>query len=105
MSKLQEEIEQKSKEIITDNYSMSVGELISMYKEGDLDIHPEFQRTNRSHSVWRTIAPTIKADRYQLRSHTKNKWQNETGSVEGLVRRPIGKVNCPPDLKKVNKMS
>jgi REP element-mobilizing transposase RayT len=21
-------------------------------------------------------------DRYQLRSHTKNKWQNETGSVE-----------------------
>lgn len=44
MSKLQEEIEQKSKEIITDNYSMSVGELISMYMEGDLDIHPEFQR-------------------------------------------------------------
>jgi len=29
-----------------------------------------------------TIAATIKADRYQLRSHTKNKWQNETGSVE-----------------------
>lgn len=44
MSTLHEEIEQKSKEIITDNYSMSVGELISMYKEGDLDIHPEFQR-------------------------------------------------------------
>ena len=60
MSKLQEEIEQKSKEIITDNYSMSVGELISMYKEGDLDIHPEFQRTNRSHSVWRTIAATFR---------------------------------------------
>ena len=33
------------------------------------------------------------------------KWQNETGSVEGLARRPIGKVNRPPDLKKVNKMS
>lgn len=44
MSTLHEEIEQKSKEIITDNYSMSVGEIISMYKEGDLDIHPEFQR-------------------------------------------------------------
>lgn len=41
---LQQEIEQKSKEIITDSYSMSVGEIISMYKEGDLDIHPEFQR-------------------------------------------------------------
>ncbi len=44
MSTLHEEIEQKSKEIVTDNYSMSVGEIISMYKEGDLDIHPEFQR-------------------------------------------------------------
>lgn len=44
MSTLHEEIEQKSKEIITDNYSMSVGEIISMYREGDLDIHPEFQR-------------------------------------------------------------
>ena len=30
MSTLHEEIEQKSKEIITDNYSMSVGEIISM---------------------------------------------------------------------------
>ena len=44
MDALHEEIAQKSKEIITDNYSMSVGELISMYKDGDLDIHPEFQR-------------------------------------------------------------
>lgn len=41
---LQQEIEQKSKEIITDSYSVSVGEIISMYKDGDLDIHPEFQR-------------------------------------------------------------
>ena len=39
-----DEIELKSKEIITDSYSMSVGEVISMYNEGDLDIHPEFQR-------------------------------------------------------------
>ena len=49
--------------------------------------------------TWRTIAATIKADRYQLRSHTKNKWQNETGSVEGLARRPVGKVNRPSDLE------
>ncbi len=41
---LQEEIEQKSKEIHTENLSMSIGEIISMYSEGDLDIHPEFQR-------------------------------------------------------------
>lgn len=39
-----EEINSKSKEISTDKYSMSIGEIISMYKDGDLDIHPEFQR-------------------------------------------------------------
>lgn len=41
---LQEEIEKKSKEIKTDGYPMSIGELASIYQEGELDIHPEFQR-------------------------------------------------------------
>lgn len=41
---LQEEIDAKSQEIHTENLSMSIGEIISMYNEGDLDIHPEFQR-------------------------------------------------------------
>lgn len=44
---LQKEIEQKSKEIHTENLSMSIGEIISMYSDGDLDIHPEFQRFYR----------------------------------------------------------
>ena len=43
-----DEIELKSKEIITDSYSMSVGEVISMYNDGDLDIHPEFQASGTS---------------------------------------------------------
>jgi len=41
---LQEEINEKKKEISTDGYPMSIGELMSLYKEGELDIHPEFQR-------------------------------------------------------------
>lgn len=41
---LEQEIEEKKKEISTDGYPMSIGELISLYKEGELDIHPEFQR-------------------------------------------------------------
>jgi uncharacterized protein with ParB-like and HNH nuclease domain len=41
---LLEEINAKSKEIATDSYSMSINELVSMYKEGDLMIRPEFQR-------------------------------------------------------------
>lgn len=44
---LQEEIEQRSKEIHTENLGMSIGEMMSMYSEGDLDIHPEFQRFYR----------------------------------------------------------
>ncbi|KAA6325118.1 hypothetical protein EZS27_025632 [termite gut metagenome] len=51
---LQEQIELKSKEIHTDSYSMSIGEIISMYKEGDIDIHPEFQRFFRWTSSQKT---------------------------------------------------
>ena len=42
-----DEISGKSNNIQADSYSISLGEIISMYKEGDLDIHPEFQRFYR----------------------------------------------------------
>ena len=48
---LQSEIQQKKKEIFTDGYPMSIGELIALYKEGELDIHPEFQRFFRWSSL------------------------------------------------------
>ena len=41
---LEEQVLTRSKEIATDAYSMSVGELISLYRDHELDIHPEFQR-------------------------------------------------------------
>lgn len=41
---LDEQIELKSKEVSTESYGMSVGELLSLYKEGELNLHPEFQR-------------------------------------------------------------
>jgi uncharacterized protein with ParB-like and HNH nuclease domain len=41
---LQEEIEQKAKEIHTDSYAMSIGELINMYRDDELQIQPDFQR-------------------------------------------------------------
>ncbi|PPI97822.1 DUF262 domain-containing protein [Nocardia nova] len=44
---LQEQIEKKSREIHTDGYGMSIGEVISLYRDGDIDIHPEFQRIFR----------------------------------------------------------
>jgi hypothetical protein len=44
---LQAEIERWSKEIHTDGYPMSIGELINLYENNELDIHPEFQRFYR----------------------------------------------------------
>ncbi len=44
---LQEEIVQRSREIHTDRYSMAINEALSMYENGDLEIHPEFQRIFR----------------------------------------------------------
>lgn len=41
---LQEEIDKVRQEIKTDSYSMSIGELISLYEQGEIDIHPDFQR-------------------------------------------------------------
>ncbi|MCI2421827.1 DUF262 domain-containing protein [Saccharopolyspora sp. K220] len=47
MQSLQEEIDERAQEIHTDRYSMSISEAVAMYSEGDLEIHPEFQRIFR----------------------------------------------------------
>ncbi len=41
---LEAEISKHSAKVSSDSYSMSVGELSSMYTDGELNIHPEFQR-------------------------------------------------------------
>jgi hypothetical protein len=41
---LENEITERSQEILTDAYAMSIGELVSLYRDGELEIHPEFQR-------------------------------------------------------------
>lgn len=41
---LEEEIRQGSWEVASDSYSMSVGELVFLYKEGVLSVNPEFQQ-------------------------------------------------------------
>ncbi|MFM2432949.1 MAG: hypothetical protein RLZZ511_4163 [Cyanobacteriota bacterium] len=41
---LQEELDSKRKDIRTDSYSMSIGELINLYENQEIEIHPEFQR-------------------------------------------------------------
>ena len=44
---LKEEIEARASKIYRDSYQMSIGELINLYKDGEMDIHPEFQRVFR----------------------------------------------------------
>ena len=41
---LKEELEVARKDIKTDSYPISIRELASLYKDAELDIHPEFQR-------------------------------------------------------------
>lgn len=51
---LEDEINKKSKEIQTDGYPMSLGELINLYKDEELEIHPEFQRFFRWNNYQKT---------------------------------------------------
>ena len=44
---LEDEIKARRAEIQSDGYPMSIGELISLYRDNELDIHPEFQRFYR----------------------------------------------------------
>lgn len=41
---LEREIDASINEIKTDSYSMSIGEVANLYKEGDIEIFPEYQR-------------------------------------------------------------
>ena len=41
------QIDSGKKEFITDGYSMSIGELVSLYKDGELIVNPTFQRKFR----------------------------------------------------------
>lgn len=44
---LDQEIEERRTEIHSDGYPMSIGEIMNLYRDGELDIHPEFQRYYR----------------------------------------------------------
>jgi hypothetical protein len=44
---LEDQIAERAREIKTDGYAMSIGEVLSLYRDGDIEIHPEFQRIFR----------------------------------------------------------
>jgi hypothetical protein len=51
---LQAEIDKKRQEIRQDNYSMSIGEMMSLYERQEIEIHPEFQRFFRWNEYQKT---------------------------------------------------
>lgn len=44
MNELISQVELRRKEIFTDAYPMSIGELVNLYRDGEIDINPSFQR-------------------------------------------------------------
>lgn len=46
-SELQKDIQKARKSVHTDGYSMSIGELVNLYDDKEMDIRPEFQRLFR----------------------------------------------------------
>jgi hypothetical protein len=51
---LEAELKQYRRQIATDAYPMSIGELANLYRDGEMDIHPEFQRIFRWSSSQKT---------------------------------------------------
>lgn len=51
---LQEEITARASKIYRESYQMSIGELINLYRDGEMDIHPEFQRVFRWNEYQKT---------------------------------------------------
>lgn len=47
MNQLEKEIREQASQIYRDSYQMSIGELINIYKDNEMEIHPEFQRVYR----------------------------------------------------------
>lgn len=42
MSKLEEQVKKEKKEIHSDSYSMSIGEIINLYKDDELTLNPDW---------------------------------------------------------------
>jgi hypothetical protein len=47
MTSLENQIENARMKVHTDSYPMSIGELVNLYEDKELEIHPEFQRVYR----------------------------------------------------------
>lgn len=87
LSKLQTSIEKRRKLIQADSYPMSIGEMANLYIDGEINIHPEFQRFYR----WSDIQKSKLIDSILLGLPLPSFFiaQNENGTwevIDGLQR-------------------
>ena len=57
---LEKEIQRGTLSVATDSYDMSVGELMNVYRDGELIVNPEFQRLFR----WTPYQKVILSSRF-----------------------------------------
>lgn len=87
IEKLLREIEESSKEYKTESYSMSIGELVNLYKNGEIVINPEFQRyfrwsNNQKTKLIESILLGIPIPYIYVYQKSDGKWE----LVDGLQR-------------------
>ena len=72
---LKEEIAEKRKDMVVDSYPMSIGEVMNLYKDGELDVHPEFQRFFKE--LWKNISGRQSSWRQKAGSG----WKTQSGPI------------------------
>lgn len=109
---LESEIKASARKLATDSYEMSVGELMNVYRDGELNVNPEFQRLFRwklgqkSHLIESLLigVPLPSIFVFELEDGT---WELIDGlqrvstilEFAGLLRKPDGSLYSPSVLE------
>jgi hypothetical protein len=106
---LDKEIEQTQRAVRTDAYQMSIGEIVSQYREGELVINPDFQRLFRweigqKSRLIESILLGIPLPSIFVFEREDNKWELIDGlqristvlEFMGLLQDPVSKEPLPP---------
>lgn len=113
--KLVDEVLNRRKEYKTDSYSMSIGELTNLYKDGEIKINPDFQRffrwTNKQKTRFiESILLGIPIPSIFVYQNLKGIWELIDGlqrvstllEFMGFLKDDMGKEFPPSILEKIN---
>src|SRR4051794_15520939 len=108
---LDEEIERAQRHVKTDAYQMSIGEVINMFKDGELLINPDFQRLFRweagqKSKLIESLLLGIPIPSIFVFEKDDSKWELVDGlqristllEFMGLLRQPVTGEVLPPSI-------